>query len=413
MAQRKLRSALTALADPARRRDDRRHLRPDGPDPHGVRGHPRRPPTRAPTSSSRPRRRSATLRRAAARPSRCVERVRAVPGRRRADGQLSDSGALVVDGEEADRPGLRAGVGRGLRARSRSTRRVRTSPAASRGGRARSAVDDTAAKTRACASASTSASRRAPASSASSSSASFEFGERRRSAARPGRRRRSADVQRWFDREGECRPRSSSPPRPGRRPRSPPRRARSAAPARGRDRRARRRAAGRRRSTTRSAASYRRRCSPSPGRRCSSARSSSSTPSRSRSRSARASSRCCARSARRARQILGAVAVEALIARPGRLGPRPVRRPGVRQGAARRCSTPRWLRHPAAGSCSRRARSSSRCSSASASRCWRRSCRRSAPRACRRCGAAAERSTGRERRRRRVWPRGRSSACSG
>ena len=54
-------------------------------------------------------------------------------------------------------------------------------------------------------------------------------------------------------------------------------------------------------------ASCARSCSSSPTSRCSSARSSSSTPSRSPSPSARASSGCCARSARRARQVLQSV----------------------------------------------------------------------------------------------------------
>ena len=66
-------------------------------------------------------------------------------------------------------------------------------------------------------------------------------------------------------------------------------------------------------STTRSAASSRRCCSHSPARRCSSARSSSSTPSRSPSPSARASSRCCGRWDRRAVRSSPRVAGEALI----------------------------------------------------------------------------------------------------
>ena len=68
--------------------------------------------------------------------------------------------------------------------------------------------------------------------------------------------------------------------------------------AQGPDRRAERATRRPTRSTTASAASSPRRCWPSRAPRCSSARSSSSTPSRSPSPSARASSRCCARSAR-------------------------------------------------------------------------------------------------------------------
>ena len=71
----------------------------------------------------------------------------------------------------------------------------------------------------------------------------------------------------------------------------------AAAQPRGQDRRSRRPPTRRSRSTTASARSSSRCCWPSRAPRCSSARSSSSTPSRSPSRSAAASSRCSARSA--------------------------------------------------------------------------------------------------------------------
>ena len=107
------------------------------------------------------------------------------------------------------------------------------------------------------------------------------------------------------------------------------------------------------------------RCSPSRASRCSSARSSSSTPSRSRSPSAPASSRCCARSAPSARQVLRSVLAEGLVLGVAGLGRRPRRSAslvavgpaGAVQGRRRR---PAVERHAS----SRRARSSSRCSSA-------------------------------------------------
>ena len=97
--------------------------------------------------------------------------------------------------------------------------------------------------------------------------------------------------------------------------------------------------------------------------RCSSARSSSSTRSRSPSPSARASSRCCGRSAPRARQVLRSVLVEGLRARRARR-----RSSGLGSGIAlapglRALFKALGVDLPSSGTVSSRARSSSRCSS--------------------------------------------------
>ena len=204
LALRGLAAAPAALGadrprDPARRRDDRRHLRPDGPDPHGVRGHRadrqpgidvggppktefgghvRRPP--APRGARRARRRRAR--------------------RRTCRGQLWESGALVVDGERVaaiSRPSSSMStLGEPFDPTTRS-------PAAT--GRPGEVGVDRARppRTRACASASGSAWRRAPASSRSRSSGSSTTATSRRSAARACSPRRCRSMQEWFDREGE------------------------------------------------------------------------------------------------------------------------------------------------------------------------------------------------------------------
>ena len=142
-------------------------------------------------------------------------------------------------------------------------------------------------------------------------------------------------------------------------------------------------------------ASSRRRCSRSPARRCSSARSSSSTRSRSPSPSARASSPCCARSALRARQILGAVALEALVIGVAASGLGSRARSRVRQGARVACSRPSGSGSPREGAeLAPRTIARRRSASASASRSLPRSDRRDARRASRRSRRFRERRPG-------------------
>ena len=97
--------------DPPRRRDDRRHLRPDGPDPVGVRRHPadRQPGHRREHRAAQRVHEQLPLD-PDDRPSASVQRVARVRGVDRAAGEIYQPGALVVNGKAVE-PQLRSGDG--------------------------------------------------------------------------------------------------------------------------------------------------------------------------------------------------------------------------------------------------------------------------------------------------------------
>ena len=117
LALRSIGAAQAALGadrdrDPARRRDDRRHVRPDGPDHARVRGHRSRPPTAGSTSSSRPTQAftSGTVsQHGDARPSERSSGCATFPASTAVDGELLEFGQLVVrrrGGRDAGSAGL-------------------------------------------------------------------------------------------------------------------------------------------------------------------------------------------------------------------------------------------------------------------------------------------------------------------
>ena len=241
---------------------------------------------------------------------RLLARVRAVPGVRLAEGQLTDSGALVIGGE-AGLHGLRPVRGLVWRAESPSTPST-TSRAGRRGGPARwssIAGGRRPGPSRRPARRAQHALRRPAGRHLRHRGVGGRDVARRRHDRRAAARRRPALVP--ASRRAVAHRRS--PPIAASRPRSwPPR---CAACCRARDREDGRRGRGqdgRHRQRGDRELPHARRCSRCREPRCSWAPSSSSTHSRSRSPSGPASSRCCARWASTRRQVLTAVAVEAL-----------------------------------------------------------------------------------------------------
>ena len=348
----------------ARRRDDRRHLRPDGPDPQR-----RSASIQKPTNERRGRggraeggvHAASSARPAAARRESLIDARHRRPGRRaRSQGELWAAGALVIDGklqkstrrrrhDHRDRlpepfnagPNVARPAARALRARWRcyATARREAAP------RARRPVG--IATRTACA--------------GHASSASFDLGDAPSAAAPTSSRPGCATSRRWFDREGEVTTHQRRRRRPGVRPRSSPTRIARPCPARprGAHRRGRRPTRTPTRSTTRSAASSRPRCSPSPARRCWSARSSSSTPSRSPS-PAHARVRAAAHARRDAPPGARRRRARGARARPHRLGRSASASGCCSPRRSARCSTRSAWASRAAGWCSRRGRSWSR-----------------------------------------------------
>ena len=219
MAQRKLRAGADRGRDPARRRDDRRHLRPDGPDQQRLRGHRSRPRTAGVDVVVTPRR-SSPAHFGAARAARrraLVERVARGRGRRRAPRASSGSRARSSS----------TGGGRATSRRPSSSPtcrepfnpfepRARPPAGGARRGRRRR---DSSPTTSSCGSASASASPRARASSPSRVVGVVDYGDVAVARRRDAGRRAAADMQRWFERRGRGHRRSSSPPTPASRPR--------------------------------------------------------------------------------------------------------------------------------------------------------------------------------------------------